>query len=233
MTAALMNVVRTSHSSPLVAITESALTAAVLQPNIDTSQGIFSIDGMSGKKYRYFINTLIRNVPNARYMEVGSWAGSTLCSAINNNKVQALAIDNWSEFGGPKDKFTTNVQTFKTPEADVWFIEGDFRQVDYSTIGKYNVYLFDGPHEEKDQHDGLAYALPAVENEFVFIVDDWNWERVRAGTFSAIQKCGLRVLFSTEVRTTLNNSAPPMTSFADLKNTDWHNGYFIGVLAKA
>src|SRR5271156_5203500 len=70
---------------------------------------LLEIEGMSGRKYRIFINNLVKNVRNPRYLEIGTWAGSTLCSAINGNDVTAVAIDNWSEFGGPKDRFQANL----------------------------------------------------------------------------------------------------------------------------
>ena len=225
----MLIVMRKNDASGLVAQVESTLTAATMQATLDSGQGIYSIDGMSGKKYRFFINNLVRTVANPRYLEVGSWAGSTLCSAINGNNVIAVAIDNWSEFGGPKAAFTANVQRFQTPDAKVYFYEADFRRVDYAGMTtKFNIYLFDGPHEERDQYDGLALAVPCLEKQFVFIVDDWNWERVRSGTFAAIQKCNLNVLFSAEIRSTLNNSHPAVAG----KDSDWHNGYYIAVLEK-
>ena len=79
--------------------------------------------GMSGGKYPHFINNLIRGLPNPSYLEVGCWTGSTLCSAISRNRVRATGIDNWSEFGGPKDQFLANVNRFKVPEAHVTFVE--------------------------------------------------------------------------------------------------------------
>ena len=54
-------------------------------------------------------------------------------------------------------------------------IEGDFRSVDYASLGKFNVYLFDGPHAEEDQRDGIVCALPALAERFLLVVDDWNW----------------------------------------------------------
>ena len=42
--------------------------------------------GMSGKKYRYLINNLVSLIEDARYLEIGSWTGSTACSAIYGNK---------------------------------------------------------------------------------------------------------------------------------------------------
>ena len=66
---------------------------------------VMAIRGMSGKKYRTFINALVESLENPKYLEVGSWMGSTLCSAIHGNDVEAVAIDNWSQFGGPSDDF--------------------------------------------------------------------------------------------------------------------------------
>src|SRR5271167_4709882 len=74
---------------------------------------ILAIPGMSGRKYRYFINNLIEPFPAPRYLEVGSWAGSTLCSAIYGNDVDAVAIDNWSQFGRPSEHFLRHLSLFK------------------------------------------------------------------------------------------------------------------------
>ena len=77
---------------------------------------ILSMAGMSGRKYRLFINNLIQTLVNARYLEVGVWAGSTLCSAIYQNRVRATAIDNWSQFNGPFKSFYQNLARFKGPK---------------------------------------------------------------------------------------------------------------------
>jgi hypothetical protein len=71
-------------------------------------------------------------------------------------------------------------------------------------------------------------ALPCLDPEFVFIVDDWNWSPVRKGTLRAIERCGLTVRFAAEIRTSLDDVHPILTG----KYSDWHNGYFIAVLAK-
>lgn len=191
--------------------------------------GVFSIPGMSGKRYRCFINNLIRSLASPRYLEIGSWAGSTLCSAINNNQVMATAIDNWSEFGGPKEAFMSHLNQFRTPRAYVNFIESDFRAVDYAGLGTFNVYLFDGPHERQDQYDGLDLVRSALDDVFVLIVDDWNWPAVRTGTFDAIAACGFTTHYSVELRTTLDDTHPAVHG----ANSEWHNGYFVGVLSKS
>jgi len=192
------------------------------------SDFILSMEGMSGKKYRCFINNLVEILQNPRYLEVGSWAGSTLCSAIYKNAVTAVAIDNWSLFGGPVDKFFQNLSQSVSAETKVSVLSQDFRKVSFRGLGTFNIYLFDGPHTYEDQYDGLALALPCLENEFVFIVDDWNWDQVRAGTMAAIADMGLTVVWSTEIRTTNDNSHPAQA----FQNSDWHNGYFISILRK-
>ncbi|NKC29752.1 class I SAM-dependent methyltransferase [Falsiroseomonas selenitidurans] len=213
----------------LVAPLRLALSEALAAP-IDRSQGFYGIDGMSGARYRHFINGLLRRLGRTGYLEVGSWMGSTLCSAIHGNAVQAVAIDNWSQFGGPRDAFLANLAQFRTAEAAVEVIEADFRSVGFAALAArhapFEVYLFDGPHEEQDQHDGLIAALPALAEEFVFICDDWNWWPVRAGTHRAVVQGGLQMLYGAEIRTTQDNSHPALA----FKESDWHNGYFISVL---
>jgi hypothetical protein len=190
---------------------------------------LLALEGMSGRKYRLFINNLIGSLHDARYLEVGVWMGSTLCSAIDQNSVTALAIDNWSEFDGPAQKFYTNLAKYKHPRARVSFLEKDFREVDYSGIGTFGVYLFDGPHSVKDQRDGVVVVQAALDDQFVLIVDDWNWAGVREGTMLGIQEASLVVDYSVEVRTALDN-IPITTGWG--QTGDWHNGYFIAALSK-
>jgi hypothetical protein len=189
---------------------------------------ILTMEGMSGRKYRQFINKLVSLLDDARYLEVGSWAGSTLCSAVHDNAVSAMAIDNWSLFGGPYKQFYSILARFKTPDAKLSFLEEDFRNVDFTTIGKFNVYLFDGPHTTKDQYDGVTLAQPALDDHFVLIVDDWNWQQVRDGTMKAIRDCNITIEFAAEIRSSLDNTQPPVRG----QHSDWHNGYFISALSR-
>jgi hypothetical protein len=190
---------------------------------------IRDIDGMSGQKYRAFINNLVRSCSNPRYLEVGSWAGSTATAALSGNCASAVCIDNWSQFGGPKDQFVRNIKNVLSEKIQFELMERDFRSVDYRSIGKFNIYLFDGPHRETDQYDGIVIAQPALTETFFLIVDDWNWLEVRVGTLRALAGSRCRLECSIEVRTTLDGSHPSLSG----KQSDWHNGYFIAVVQKA
>jgi hypothetical protein len=223
-----VTIVETTSGNRLSSKVSAALTQAVAgQGKLDPE--ILSLEGMSGKKYRLFINNLIGLLGDARYLEIGVWLGSTLCAAVNGNKVSAFAIDNWSQFGGSADRILPNLDRFKG-DAAVRLLDSDFRAVDFAAIGKFNVYLFDGPHTEKDQFDGVTAAQPALDDQFVLIVDDWNWSEVRVGTLKAVMEIGLRLDFAAEIRTTLDNTHPE--PIAAGPNGDWHNGYFIAACTK-
>ena len=217
------------NASPLCDLVGDALDRA--ENGIGRLPGsLIVLPGMSGRKYRLFINNLIADMDRPNYLEVGCCAGSTFCSAIYANSVRALAVDNWSEFDGPRSEFFNNVSRFAGEKASVSVITSDFREVDYRQFGPFNVYLFDGPHEQQDQYDGLKIPFDALAEEFVFIVDDWNWKRVRDGTLAAIRDIGLQIVGGREIRTTLNDLHPPR--HLSFETSDWHNGYFIAVLQK-
>lgn len=191
---------------------------------------ILEIQGMSGKKYRHLINNLGFLIPNCRYLEIGSWKGSTLCSAIFSNTITSYVIDNWSEFGGPKNEFESNVK--KTIDESVepknikfTLDEKNYMDVDYSSIGNYNLYFYDGPHEYQDQYNALSLALNALDDEFIFICDDYNWNDVEQGTQDAISDCKLHVLYSMDIKCELIDGW-------NGQNSDWHNGYYIAVCKK-
>ena len=51
-------------------------------------EDILKMDGLSGRKYRSLINSLINKVKNPSYLEIGSWLGSTACSAVFKNDLK-------------------------------------------------------------------------------------------------------------------------------------------------
>ena len=190
---------------------------------------VLKMHGMSGRRYRRLVNGLVSRTAAPVYLEVGSWAGSTVCSAIANNKCRAICIDDWSQFGGPRDKFLRNVDRARGISSEVLVIEGDFRLVNFEELeSPANLYLFDGPHSEEDQYDGIVMAQPALQHSYVLIVDDFNWPQVRRGTARAISDLGLEVQASITIRTNSTGAEPTRTFEA----SDWHNGYFIAVVRK-
>lgn len=190
---------------------------------------VYDVEGFCGRKHRAFINLLIQMVEDARYLEVGVFRGATLCAAVSGNKVRALGVDNWSEYGGKANEFYANLAQIKDVQSSVSILEQDFRTVPYDHIGKFNVYFYDGPHSYEDQYDGVLLALPALDDLAVLIVDDWNWERVREGTFNALADSGATIDYGIELRTSMDESIP---SFAH-RESHWHNGICAFVIRKA
>jgi len=63
--------------------------------NSKITDDIIQMEGMSGTKTRHFYNNLL-NTEDARYLEIGTWKGSSVCSAMCNNQAKVVCIDNWS-----------------------------------------------------------------------------------------------------------------------------------------
>ena len=198
--------------------------------------------GMSGKKYRYLINNLISLTKDPRYLEIGSWTGSTVCSALYGNTAKAVCIDNWITFpeeeqvrkffntDDQKKTFEINTKKVITEKINFQFIESDFRKVNYKQLGKFNIYCYDALHDSKSQYDGIAIAQPSLDDIFILIIDDWNLKEVRKGTFNAFNDLGITVISKIEVKTTQNDTYP---KFIHSHYSDWHSGYFIAVCEKS
>lgn len=187
---------------------------------------ILAIEGMSGNKTRHFYNNIL-NIEDARYLEIGTWKGSSVCSAMCNNSATILCIDNWSEFGGPKGEFLVNYNKFKGAN-NAKFIEEDCFKVDTTDIGKYNIYMYDGNHTADAHYKALEHYLNCLDDIFIYIVDDWNAIEVREGTHNAINKLNLSVLYKKELRLTYDNSHTPF----DIAHKSWWNGIYIAVIKK-
>jgi hypothetical protein len=190
------------------------------------SQEILFIEGKSGNKTRHLYNNIC-NIPGAKYLEIGTWKGSSVCSAMCGNKAKVVCIDNWSEFGGPKREFITNFNTYKG-ENEARFIEQDCFKVDISLLPKFNIYMYDGNHTKDSHYRALVHYYDCLDNTFVFIVDDWNWQDVRNGTYESIKLLNLSVLYEREIRLTTDNSH----TSPQLAKETWHNGIYVAILKK-
>jgi hypothetical protein len=187
---------------------------------------LLNMYGMSGKMTRHFYNNLL-NKEDARYLEIGTWTGSSVCSAMCGNKARVVCIDNWSEFGGPKNEFLSNFNTYKG-ENQASFIEQDCYKVDVSQLPKFNIYMYDGNHTKDSHYNALIHYYDCLDDMFVFVVDDWNWNLAREGTREAIKKLKLSVLYDKEIRLTYDNTHTPQP----LAKETWHNGIYVAILKK-
>ena len=192
------------------------------------SDAIIQMDGMTGTKTRHFYNNLL-NTDNVRYLEIGTWKGSSLCSAIYKNKTQCVCIDNWSQFGNVKQDFFNNLNQNKG-DNNVLVIEEDCYIVDINKLlpYKFNIYMYDGDHSEVNHNKALRYFYDCLDDIFIFIVDDWNWKHVRDGTLKSIIDLKFKVLHSKEIRLTNDNSHTD----PEIGKRSWWNGIYIVLLQK-
>ena len=48
---------------------------------------------------------------------------------------------------------------------------------------------------------------PSMNDNFLMIIDDWNWKQVREATHEAINNCKLKIISSIEIKTTQDDSS--------------------------
>ncbi len=191
------------------------------------SKDIKDMQGMTGEMTRHFYNNLL-SMPDTRYLEIGVWMGSSSCSAMYKNKAHVVLMDDFSGFGSPKQAFLENFHEYKG-DNDAEFIESDCFKFDITKFKKkFNIYLFDGDHSEESQFKAIDYYLPCLEDEFILVVDDWNWQDVRNGTNRAIRDNNLKVLWKKEIQLTKNNEHTPNKEAMQT----WWNGIGVFVLKK-
>jgi hypothetical protein len=143
------------------------------------------------------------------------------------NKATVVCIDNWSEYGGPRDEFLANFTKY-TGENTATCIDDDCFSVDVSTIPKCNMFMYDGFHSPVAHYNALTYFYDCFDDVFIYIADDWNWHDTRSGTLGSIRDLNLTVLYENEIRLTWDNSHTPLEQ---ARNT-WWNGMYVVVLQK-
>ena len=188
---------------------------------------IFAIDGMSGKMTRCFYNNLC-SMDNARYLEIGAYKGSTFCSAMYNNPHGSyLAIDNFSEFGGPRQEFMDNLEKYKCGKVE--FLESDCFSIDLSTISeKFNIFVYDGYHSYEAHYKVLNHFMSVLDDVFIFIVDDYNWPLVREASQKSIIDNNFTVLYEY-INRTLDDGQDEVR---DVMNSTFWNGMYVALLSK-
>jgi SAM-dependent methyltransferase len=198
---------------------------------------VYGVEGFCGRKHRLFVNNLIRRLRNPRYLEIGVFKGATTCAAVWRNQVQVVAVDNWSEYGGPEQEswknalvFYRNLAACKSPKATVTILEQDFRTAPLAACGPFTVGFYDGSHSEQDQYDGARAVLQVLAPRAVLMIDDWNWDRVRNGTMAAMRDEGVHMELAIELRTTNDGTLVQGPAFGG--GSDWHNGIFAAVVTR-
>jgi hypothetical protein len=166
------------------------------------TKSILDLDGMSGNMTRHFYNNLLslkkEDGSPLRYLEIGCWKGSSTLSALHGNNVLSTVIDNWSEFSGPRDEFHNNI----APYSNVQVIEENCFHPDIRAQlkhGPYDIYLYDGAHSALCHERGITHFWDALATTCIIIVDDWDFEEVREGTYRGFEKLNAQIAYKLEI----------------------------------
>lgn len=181
----------------------------------------YEIDGMASVKIRHLLNNLC-SFQGTRYLEIGTWRGPAFIAALYNNQGNvdyAIGIDDGSAFGGLDDLENNLNQLLPRCSYPYEIYSQDCFTIPVITRfnAPINFYLYDGDHSVASQEKAFTYYDDVLDDTFVVLLDDWNEEPVRQGTFSAFRKLNYEVLFETWL-------PGPYTL--------WRNGFYIAVIRK-
>lgn len=125
--------------------------------------------------------------PGETFVNVGVWNGFTFLCGIAGNPGQAcVGVDNFSQFGGPKDAFLARFQQHKS--ANHHFFDMDYKDY-FTTVHRDPIgfYLYDGDHPYHDQLEGLRRAEPYFGPNCLILVDDTNDPQPRSATLDFME----------------------------------------------
>jgi Methyltransferase domain len=130
------------------------------------------------------VNSAVAHMaPGTAFVNVGVWHGySFLAGLLDNPDKRAFGIDNFSQFGGPRDEFLARFESLRSPEHS--FADSDYRDFFEDGFSEpIGVYIYDGEHSYENQLEGLRVAEPFFADDCLIIVDDTNWRAPRKATF--------------------------------------------------
>lgn len=150
------------------------------------------VEGMISGRVQTLLNRCVAALPAAEsYLEIGCWQGASLISALlGNTKATALACDNFAQFtdANPRDKFKANTARYAARLPKFTFHEGDCFELPKKPLfpKPVGIYFYDGDHSEENQMRAFTEFHTVLATNVVVIVDDWNWDYVRRGTWKGI-----------------------------------------------
>ena len=193
------------------------------------------VPGLTSSRVRHFLNNICSQ-EGAVYLEIGVFAGSTFCAAIeNNDMVAAYANDTWSQpdlkperedididITGDMETFITNVERVSANlDFDISILEGGCETLNASNFShKVNVIFYDGDNDPSVMWKFFDTMDQYTDDVFTLIIDDANSELNVKTTKEFVDQTGWKVLYEREL---LN----------DQEDSDmWWNGLYVLVLNK-
>jgi hypothetical protein len=185
----------------------------------------WSVPALSSLKIRHLMNNL--GAISTRYFESGVHVSGLFSSVVRNNPnlVSATANDNWASDASGEvkyyDQFMENTLKCICEDTALLVLVKDSFETEPSWVdGPIDLYLFDADHSYESQRKAMTHFLPAMADQFIVCVDDYDWKEVKEGTRDGIKDSGCEVLFE---ETWEGN---------DHDNDGYWNGFYIALLKK-
>lgn len=183
----------------MIDIKKSIEQADKLSSKID-AQVMSELSGLSSPRVRHLLNNLASQAKS--YLEVGCYLGGTLRAALHgNDHLTAYAVDNFSMSPDTRGQFFKNTDMLKFE-----FFEEDSFSLDIRKIKTpIELYFFDGCHSVDAQYKAVSYFLPVMADEFVMVIDDWDANKVRVGTHTALMDYKIKPVEKYELKGSIDN----------------------------
>lgn len=176
------------------------------------------------------IRHLLNNLGSlaTHYMEHGVHKGGSFCSTIFQNQlvtataVDCFASDKTNEVDPAQPIFLDNAHRFLHPGTTFELIVSDSFEVKPERISNpIDFYYFDAEHSYESQRKALTHFKDSMDEEFVYVVDDYMLDAVRNGTQDGIKDGGYEVLYERELVTD-----------SEYDNESWWRGFMVFLLKK-
>jgi hypothetical protein len=188
---------------------------------------ILNLEGMSSHGNRILLNHICSI--NGKYLEIGSWKGSTFISALYKNTMFGTSIDNHQPF---KDSICETSENELKDTCSKYLINGEKYELitadsfgnDLNLKGKYNVYFYDGGHTYEDHYRAITHFYNNLESMFIYICDDYSMDHIEKGTKDAFRDMDIQVI--TEFKLFGNQVIPSSTT------SGFWNGLYVSLCVK-
>jgi hypothetical protein len=189
---------------------------------------LFVLRGMSSYRIRIFLNQFCKFLSNktfdVRYLEIGTYRGSTILSSAYENSGRYVGVDNFVKFAPKRSRIALYKNLLKWyHKAQTFFIEADCFKLNLSLLLKNNVFFYDGDHSPESHYKAIMRYHKVLDDHFVLIVDDWSREEIRDATYKALKDLKFKVEYFQERFNPEDGN--------NLKG-EWWNGFFVAHVSK-
>jgi hypothetical protein len=162
-------------------------------------KSVLKLEGMSSSGIRLLLNNLCSEP--TKYLEIGSWKGSTFISAMYKNlNTRGMSIDFHEEYKDGSPLQTTpeilkqNCEKHLVSGEKYTLLTKDCFKIKLDAVKQFDTYLYDGGHSYEEQYKALTHYYDSLQDIFYFICDDYNTPHVEKGTQDAIRDLNIQVI---------------------------------------